>query len=319
MMTRTNWLTIRLLTFLSFLDFGGCASDLPTKRGLAFHGDEHKGDNELLLSENSTISWYYTWSLWPSQYIGQSIPFVPLIHGVDDASDSELKSRLNNLPSSSTHILAFNEPDGELDTGGSSISPSDAAEAYLEFIAPLRDDSRKWLISYPSVTGSSRGLDWLRDFNESCYEIDDNGCPMDFVAVHWYGDFPGLASWLGTLQDFYNESFPEAEYWITEMALPQQDGEATLAMMNESLRYLDELDSVAAYAWFGAFRSDEANEWTGDEVSLFDGDGDLTELGALYLGGEERGFEEGMSQGHSQTPHILLLLALSVTAVFWTL
>ena len=47
------------------------------------------------------------------------------------------------------------------------------------------------------------------------------------------------------------------------------------------------------YAWFGAFRADDANEWTGDGVALFDGEGGLTELGALYLGGEGNGFVEG--------------------------
>ena len=47
------------------------------------------------------------------------------------------------------------------------------------------------------------------------------------------------------------------------------------------------------YAWFGAFREDDANEWTGDGVSLFDGHGKLTGLGAAYLGGEADGFEEG--------------------------
>ena len=36
--------------------------DLSSKRGLAFHGDEHESDNNLLKSNNSEIAWYYTWS-----------------------------------------------------------------------------------------------------------------------------------------------------------------------------------------------------------------------------------------------------------------
>lgn len=283
--------------------------DLQFKRGLAFHGDNHKGDNQLLTSNNSEISWYYTWSLWPSEHIDSDIPFIPLLHGLDDSSDSELASRLGRLPESSTYLLTFNEPDGETDTGGSNISPKDAAKSYVRDVVPLRNSSREWSISHPSVTGSGRGLDWLRDFNESCYDIDDNGCPTDFVAVHWYGDAPGLESWLEQLRGFYNETAPDAKFWITEMALPQQDQEATLAMMDESLRHLDGLDYVQAYAWFGAFRSDEANEWTGDSVSLFDDDGGLTELGALYLGGENKGFEEGMSAGFVWRPSYLLLFS----------
>jgi hypothetical protein len=53
---------------------------------------------------------------------------------------------------------------------------------------------------------------------------------------------------------------------------------------------LDDLEYVERYAWFGAFRADDANEWTGDAVALFEDDGGLTELGALYLGDK---FSEG--------------------------
>ncbi|KAF5657151.1 hypothetical protein FHETE_10601 [Fusarium heterosporum] len=302
-----------------FLCLWGLAEsiDLSSKRGLAYHGDDHESDNQLLTSNNSEIAWYYTWSLWPSGQIGDSLPFVPLIHGVDDASDSELEKRLNDLPKSSTHLLTFNEPDGEKDTGGSSISAKDAAKAYLEYIVPLRDSKRKWSISHPSVTGSPRGLEWLRDFNESCYDIDDNGCPTDFVAVHWYGDAGGLENWLGSLREFYNETAPDARFWITEMALPKEDEEATFAMMNESLTSLDGNDAVQAYAWFGAFRTNDANEWTGKSVSFFDKNGGLTELGAEYLGGEEKGFEEGQSTGNLQTPsRCVFLVAMFMSAIY---
>ncbi|GKT57555.1 hypothetical protein ColTof4_09545 [Colletotrichum tofieldiae] len=299
-------------------------SDLPSKRGLAYHGDDHEADNQLLTSEKSLISWYYTWSTWPAQGLNNSVTFLPLVHGVDDASDSGLTSRLNQLPESSTHLLTFNEPDGTTSSGGSSIDPEDAAKAYLEHLVPLRNaDSRSWNISHPVVTGSPQGIEWLQKFNESCYDIDDEGCPTDFVTVHWYGDAIGLKNHLGALREFYNSTSPGLKYWITEMALPQQNTDATLAMMNESLTYLDGLDYVEGYAWFGAFREDEANEWTGDSVSLFDDEGGLTDLGALYLGGEEQGFETGQKgEGNfasSLSPTRLLLwgtIFAALTAVW---
>ncbi|KAH6975432.1 glycosyl hydrolase catalytic core-domain-containing protein [Ilyonectria sp. MPI-CAGE-AT-0026] len=318
-MTNYRRVSAHCYVFGLFLSLVYGVSNSSSKRGLAYHGDDHASDTEILLSENSTISWYYTWSLWPSDAINDTVPFVPLIHGLDDASDSELVSRLDNLPASSTRLLSFNEPDGETDTGGSSISAKDAAKSYMSNIAPLRKStssrSRKWDISYPSVTGSTRGLEWLRSFNDTCFDISDDGCPMDFVAVHWYGDYAGLVSWLGTLREFYNETYPDVSYWITEMALPKQDEEQTLAMMNDSLRYLDNLDYIQGYAWFGAFRADEANGWTGDSVSLFDDKGGLTELGVLYLGGEESGFEQGESFGVQWSPPRTLMLSLLVFAV----
>ncbi|KAM0279714.1 hypothetical protein ACHAQH_004405 [Verticillium albo-atrum] len=289
------------LGFVASLPLAQADAGLTSKQGLALHGDAPDSDNEFLSSEDSPISWYYTWSPWPSSAISDSVAFLPLLHGLDAASDDELLSILGRLPASSTHLLTFNEPDHDIPSGGSDISPEDAAEAYLEYVVPLRegtsDSSRTWNISHPVVTGSGQGIKWLRRFNESCYDLDPDGCPTDFVAVHYYGDFPGLAAWIGTLDEFYNPSNSSEDrvrFWITEMALPQQDEEATIIMLNDSMTYLDGLDLVEGYAWFGAFRTDNANDWTGDSVSLFDGDGELTKLGATYLGGEENGFEEGM-------------------------
>ncbi|KAM0331238.1 hypothetical protein ACHAQA_002907 [Verticillium albo-atrum] len=277
---------------------------LISKQGLALHGDAPESDNEFLTSKDTPISWYYTWSPWPSTLISDTVAFLPLLHGLDATSDPELESILNRLPSSSTHLLTFNEPDHDIPSGGSDISPEEAAEAYLEYVVPLRDGtsntSRTWNISHPVVTGSGQGIEWLQRFNESCYDLDPDGCPTDFVAVHYYGDFTGLAAWIGTLDEFYNPSNSSEDrvrFWITEMALPQENEESTIAMLNESMTYLDGLDLVEGYAWFGAFRTNNANDWTGDSVSLFDDDGGLTELGATYLGGKDNGFEEGMNGG----------------------
>ncbi|KAK8855588.1 Alkali-sensitive linkage protein 1 [Apiospora arundinis] len=293
-----------------------------SKRGVAYQGDKHKADNRLLFSPESPVDWYYTWSLWPAPEAGDGVEFLPLVHSTDDLSSRSkadaFRKQLDGLPRSSTHLLTFNEPDGDTGSGGSAIEPKDAARAYIDHIAPLRsssgDGGRTWNISHPSVTGSPRGLDWLRRFNESCWDLDrEKGCPTDFVAVHWYGAFEGLSGWLDTLHSFYNnnntssskedskDKDKQLKFWITEMALPQQDDKATLSMMNQTLPYLDKLDYVAGYAWFGAFRKGEkANQWTGDQVSLFNDDGGLTELGSLYLssgnGGDNKdggGFEPG--------------------------
>ena len=216
-----------------------------------------------------------------------------MIHSLDnlDGDISAIRS-LDNVE----HVLIFNEPDGTTDSGGSNISPRDAARAFIDEIMPMRDE-HDWKISLPATTGSGNGLNWLSSFNESCHDIRQGGCEFDFVAAHWYGDFPSMASWLGTLHSLY----PSKEIWLTEFALPQQDAEATTAMMNESLPFLDQIEYLTRYAWFGAFRTDDANEWTGDGVSLFDGDGGLTQAGAVYLGGEGRGFEIGERAGGGNT------------------
>jgi hypothetical protein len=287
------------LQSLALLSLASTASTQHTsKRGLAYVGNAHQADNTLLTSTNSPLSWYYNWAPNPPPQVpSDNLEFVPLIHGVDGAESPDTASALNRLPSSSTHLLTFNEPDGTTDSGGSSISPEDAARAYIDHIVPLRDGERKWAISHPSTTGSPNGLDWLRRFNESCYEIDEeNGCPTDFVAAHWYGAFDGLAAWLGTINEYYNTNTSREtplQIWVTEMALPQADADATVDMMNLTIPYLDQLDYVEKYSWFGAFRARDANEWTGDGVALFDDDGGLTEAGSVYMGGEANGFAVG--------------------------
>jgi hypothetical protein len=320
-----------LLAALSLFSLTLAQSKATSKRGLAYHGDDHAADNHLLLSENSSIAWYYTWSLYQANAIGGLATFLPLVHGLDEAENANMPTLLNRLPSSSTHLLTFNEPDGDTGSGGSNISPEDAAKSYISKIVPLRKGSgagsRTWNISQPVVTGSGRGLEWLRSFNQSCYNLDREGCPHDFVAVHWYGDFPGLASWLNTLREFYNGNTTgkSLKFRITEMALPQQDTKATLAMMTKSLEYLDGLGYVDGYAWFGAFRKDEANAWTGNQVSLFDDNGGLTELGAFYLGGEAKGFTEGLTGDSSDTAAVrhsafiysILMTFLVMIGRFW--
>ncbi|KAH8728136.1 glycosyl hydrolase catalytic core-domain-containing protein [Phaeosphaeriaceae sp. PMI808] len=299
-----------------------------SKRGFAFIGDTHKSDNSLLSSSNTPLKWYYNWSPYPNSDLipADSLEFVPMIHGIDATKSPQTEEVIKRLPQSSSHLLSFNEPDGTTGSGGSSITPEAAARAYIDYVVPYRNGEKggkKWKISHPSTTGSPNGLKWLRSFNESCYEIDSkNGCPSDFVAAHWYGNFDGLAAWVGTLDQFYNTNTtrnPPLKIWVTEMGLPQQSADATVDMMNKTLPYLDKLEHVERYAWFGAFRTKEANAWTGKGVALFDGDGGLTQLGALYMGS---GFKKGQKgQGENTATglkaSVSLMGALCVFAVFF--
>jgi hypothetical protein len=307
----------RILTALA-LSLLATTQAQESKRGFAFIGDTHAPDNKLLSSDNSPLAWYYNWGPYPNTDLipTGSLEFVPMIHGIEATEESQTEQVIGGLDKSSTHLLSFNEPDGTTDSGGSSISPEDAARAYIDYVVPYRNGSkggRNWKISHPSTTGSGNGLEWLRSFNSSCYDIDpENGCPTDFIAVHWYGDFGGLASWLGTLDEFYNANSTNnsnLKIWITEMGLPQQSADATVEMMNQTLPYLDNLDYVERYAWFGAFRTDDANEWTGDGVALFDDDGGLTELGALYMGND---FKEGQKGEGSSAGMLNVNLAVVV-------
>lgn len=287
------------------------------KRGLIYiqPGKGHGKDYNNFVGPTSPLTWYYTYSPWPT-LTQWAADFVPMIHGVGDAEEGvdRIISFHNGTGSlgdnTMTHILTFNEPDGDTDSGGSDSSPRHSAQVYLETIAPLREDPYNFQVSVPATTGSPKGLEWLRDFNESCWDQNpDGGCQFDFVATHWYGDFPGLASWLGTINDLY----PDLPVWLTEFAIPALDEDATKAFMNQSLPYLDDLEYLERYSWFGTFRDNNANEWTGDGVSMLNGDGGLSSLGADYMGGQDSGFEEGQGGAASTVRCSVLLLVMGIS------
>jgi hypothetical protein len=294
-----------------------------SKKGFAYIGDTHVADNRLL-SNSSPLSWYYNWSPYPNTNLisPDSLQFVPMIHGIDTTQTAQTEVVIKGLPQSSTHLLTFNEPDGTKDSGGSSISPDDAAKAYINYVVPYRNGSRgggrKWKISHPSTTGSPNGLKWLRSFNESCYKIDPkDGCPNDFIAAHWYGAFDGLTSWLASLDEFYNTNTtrnPTLKIWITEIGLPKQSADVTVQMMNQTLPYLDKLDYVEKYSWFGAFRPKDANAWTGDGVALFDNGGGLTKLGVLYMGNGYKVGQKGEGESGAEGLRVRVGLMVAVCA-----
>ncbi|RMZ81662.1 hypothetical protein DV737_g2407, partial [Chaetothyriales sp. CBS 132003] len=270
------------------------ATDL-SKRGLLYIPTSEPSDYNIFTTSDSPLSWYTTYSTWATLQSNSSLEFVPMIHGTNSVSDDV--SAIQSQSSSSDNVLVFNEPDGNISSGGSSITPTDAAKTFVSTILPLRTNHGKKL-SLPATTGSSQGLDWLQAFNRSCYALSPHtsGCPFDFVAAHWYGDFAGMTAWLGTLHELY----PDKPVWLTEFAIPSASVEATQAMMNQSLPWLDATTWIERYAWFGTFRSNEANEWTGDGVSLLQADGGLTVLGATYLGGDKTGFKQGERVGGSE-------------------
>ncbi|KAL2060393.1 hypothetical protein VTL71DRAFT_9788 [Oculimacula yallundae] len=257
-----------------------------SKRGVSIISNLHLSDWSLI--DKSAISWYWNWSPYPGNpSLVTNLTFVPQIHGLENLEANIAQAK--TLPSSSTHLMTFNEPDGTTSSGGTSMSADDAAKAYIDSILPLRKaNGGRFLISHPATTGSSGGLDWLADFNTSCYErAPKTGCPLDFITAHWYGDFIGLQSWVTQLDEFYNNGTNTSlPIWISELALPKQNSDATVHMMNESLAYLDDSDLIESYSWFGMFRTSGSNEWTGENVALFDKSGGLTQLGATYLNEE---------------------------------
>jgi len=305
--------TATLLGPLSLLASTASAGPLTSpKRGLVFTPDARfplDRDAHIWKQKPSSLTWYYNYQAEPSPAFDDlpqsEFEFVPMLWGKPDDKDDTnflktVERLVNTRKMNITHVLGFNEPDGPRKWGGSDIDPDTAAHVWLKNIAPLRE--RGIQVGLPACTGSPDGTKWLDTFLKSCSkQLSGKGptknCTYDFVNLHWYGSFEGLASHIGSYSATYAtppfpwhavlltgwlSRFPDKPLWITEYNLNHQDLPATQSFYNMSAEYFDRLDYVERYSIFGAFRSDVSN--VGPNAAMLDPDGQLTDIGAWYLG-----------------------------------
>ena len=128
------------------------------------------------------------------------------------------------------YVLGFNEPDGTSSTGGSSIPVETAAQIWMNEMEPLAKLGIK--IGAPACTGSETGRQWLQNFFTVC-----SNCTVDFIPIHWYGTFEGLASHIGEYVGTFNKSI-----WVTEFADPAASLADSQTFYNQSSSYLDSLE-----------------------------------------------------------------------------
>jgi len=166
-----------------------------------------------------------------------------------------------------TVVLGFNEPDM---SSQSNLSPSDAATLWMQYIQPLKTQHNV-ILGAPAVSSSPGGLPWLASFLDACKDL---GCTIDFIPLHWYGD--GVQNFYNYISSAHGE-FPGYPIWVTEFASTNSDPTEVASFMTASIAYLDTLDWIERYAWFGYFRDDDTSEY-----SLLDSNGNLNELGTIY-------------------------------------
>ncbi|KAI1442071.1 glycoside hydrolase family 128 protein [Annulohypoxylon stygium] len=300
-----------------------------SKRGLVFvPNQDSPQDNKIWTQSGSDLTWYYNYGSTPSPAFDDvsqdDFEFVPMLWGsIDDTSFLDSVRGQIDSGRRITHVLGFNEPDTQY-AGGSNIQPSVAADVWVKNIAPLADEGVK--LGLPACTGGWGGIPWLQQFLGNCSEListedEKKNCTYDFVAIHWYGNFEGLASHMGS----YAAAFPNVSQWITEYNLNDQDLETTQAFYNTSAEYFDRMDSVGRYSLFGSFRSAKSN--VGPNAAMLNNDGKLTDIGSWYLGITAAGVDpKSGSQSGSQSisrrerapivSAVVFLVVLVVSIVF---
>ncbi|KAL9005063.1 MAG: hypothetical protein Q9188_002136 [Gyalolechia gomerana] len=250
-----------------------------SKRGLVYvPNDKHRSDDSIWVSDTSDLTWYYNYLSTPSPVFDNAtqLQFVPMLWGPSTTFLSDVKSQIDSGANIS-YVLGFNEPDGGGATGGSAMPADMAAEIWQREMEPLKDMGVK--LGGPAVTGSPNGFVWLQNFFTAC----NGNCSVDFIPVHWYGNFEGLASHVGQVRGTYQN----LTMWVTEYANNNVDLKESQSFYNQSSQFFDRIDYITHYSYFGSFRSSVSN--VGPNAAMLTEKGELTDIGSWYLGGSATG------------------------------
>lgn len=208
-----------------------------SKRGLVYvPNDKHRSDDSIWVSDTSDLTWYYNYLSTPSPVFDNAtqLQFVPMLWGQSTTFLSDVKSQIDSGANIS-YVLGFNEPDGGGATGGSAMPADMAAEIWQREMEPLKDMGVK--LGGPAVTGSPNGFVWLQNFFTAC----NGNCSVDFIPVHWYGNFEGLASHVGQVRGTYQN----LTMWVTEYANNNVDLKESQSFYNQSSQFFDRIESVS--------------------------------------------------------------------------
>ncbi|OCF77404.1 hypothetical protein I204_01392 [Kwoniella mangroviensis CBS 8886] len=219
------------------------------------------------LTTTKGLGWYYNWS--PSGFSGMSSEFVPMIWG-----EGSIDPWDGTVPSGSSHILGFNEPDQSWQVGGSDMNVTYAATLHQKWTNKLKDKTVK--IGSPAV---ARGGEWwFNGWITAC-----NGqCKFDFVPIHFYGT--NANDLITYIKSFPSQSKP---IWLTEVAcLDFLSGQICTLDQNKQFmqtaitwfRSTEGQKYIQRWSWFGAF-PDQYDKPYGLENQ----DSTLNDLGKYYL------------------------------------
>lgn len=214
----------------------GSASPAGGKRGLAYNNANLVS---AIIHGSTAVSWAYNWGSW-SASIPSQLEYVPMLWGLgSDHTGSWVSAANAAISSGSTHLLAFNEPDH---TGQSNIDPATCAQGYLQYIQPFAGKAK---LGAPAVTngGGSMGLTYLKSFLSAC-----QGCTIDFVPIHWYGDYTEVEYFKTHIQDAHDAAGGRP-IWITEFGATGSDAQQA-AFLEQVIPWLESTGYVQRYAYF---------------------------------------------------------------------
>jgi hypothetical protein len=241
------------------------------KKGIAWPSN-NAASMTSLFSKAAGINWYFNWNTRSSP--GMTADWLPQQWSRDNLAN------VADLPKGST-LLGFNEPDA---ASQATMSAAQAAAAYKDTLVPLRKSGALGLLTTPAVTNGGSGLPWLQEFM-SIAASNGFANSIDVIQIHWYG--PTMALLKSQLEAIH-AAFPTRKVWLTEFACTTWSAASNpsaaevKAFMGAAVPYLESLDWLEKYAWFGALLIDDDS--LGRQNMLVNADGSaLSDLGKYYL------------------------------------
>lgn len=245
-----------------------------SKRGLCWPTENHGKDEAFQFTKpGSKVSWLYNWSPHPTPN-ARSVEFVPMQwnHVHIDALAEHLRA------AGARTVLGFNEP--EL-PDQSNMSAELAAREWLRCVEPLRRGGAGVRCGSPAISSAPHAVGWLADF---LARVRAGGSDVDFYCLHWYGT--DLGPFYDHLWSAHHQLGADKPVWVTEFAATNWSRESPLPrehvehFARESVKYLDTLDWVERYAWFGPMRdTGTVGRW----AAMLDEEGKITPLGRSYM------------------------------------
>lgn len=242
-----------------------------SKRGLCWPTDNV--DSVTAFTKPCTkINWLYNWSPNPSpKATSRMLEFIPMQW--NHVNIDELHGKIKQC--GARIVLGFNEP--EL-TDQSNMPVDLAATEWVRCIEPLRKSGVR--AGSPGISSAPQGVAWLKDF---ITKIRAQGSDIDFYCFHWYGET--LGGFYDYIWSTYYQLGPDKPVWITEFACTNWNKDNPLprdhveSFAKESVKYLDTIDWVERYAWFGPMRDPGT---VGKWAAMLDSDGNITPLGQSF-------------------------------------
>ncbi|KAJ2917810.1 hypothetical protein MD484_g2576, partial [Candolleomyces efflorescens] len=200
---------------------------------------ETAGDILNVNQTASVISWQYDWANLPPPYLATSNIKYIPMQWGSGSIDRFVDAV---RAQGADTILAFNEPDF---ANEANMDPTEAARLWMTYIEPLKQ--------YGHVDKA-----------------------FDAERLWRYGmGTSGFYDYLWTIRNEY----PRLPVWVTEYADTSDNATEVLNFMNETMRYMDGIEWIERYAWFGLFRPK-----AGVHYNMLREDGGLNALGELYTG-----------------------------------